>query len=103
MQEAVVVEAVTQIAEVLRAHARTARDGTPYWRHPIQSTALVQSAPLGPYLFTGTLGNALFFAALARISEKNDHHELARRTLAPLRSEIRSIAGDPARAQRIRQ
>lgn len=103
MREAVVVEAVTQIAEVLRAHVQTARDGTLYWRHPVQSTALVQSVPLGPYLFTGTLGNALFFAALARVSEENDHQELARRALAPLRSEIHSIVGDPARAQRIKQ
>jgi lantibiotic modifying enzyme len=103
LQKAVVEEAVTRIAEVLRAHARTARDDTVYWCHPARSTGLFQPAPLGPHLFAGTLGCVLFFVALARVSAKDDHQELARRALSPLRSEIHSVVGDPARARRIQQ
>jgi lantibiotic modifying enzyme len=103
MQKAVVEEAVAQIAEVLRTHARTARDGAVYWCHPTQSTGLFQPTPLGPHLFAGTLGNVLFFVALARVLEKNDYQELSLRALSPLRSEIRSVVGDPARARKIQQ
>jgi lantibiotic modifying enzyme len=99
----IVQEAVAQIAEVLRDHARTARDGTVYWCHPARSTDRTQAAPLGPHLFAGTLGCALFLAALARTWESNDHRELALQTLAPLRREIRSVVADPERAGRLRQ
>jgi lantibiotic modifying enzyme len=103
LQKAVVEEAVARIAEVLRGHARTARDGAVYWCHPAQSTGLAQPAPLGPHLFAGTLGCALFFVALARVSAKDDDRELARRALSPLRGEIHAVVGDPARARRVRQ
>jgi lantibiotic modifying enzyme len=103
LETVVVQEAVAQIVEVLRDHARTARDGAVYWCHPARSTDRAQAAPLGPHLFAGTLGCAWFLAALARTSERNDHRELALRALAPLRREIHSVVGDPERARRLQQ
>jgi lantibiotic modifying enzyme len=102
IENVVVEEAVAQIAGVLRDHARTARDGAVYWCHPARSTDRAQTAPLGPHLFAGTLGCALFLAALARTS-RSHHRELALQALAPLRREIHSVVGDPERARRLQQ
>lgn len=89
--------ACREIADTIREQASRARDGGVYWRQPSHSAGL-KPGLVGPHLFPGTVGIALFLAAAGRILEAEDLRALALNALEPLRREIREIVADPFRA-----
>lgn len=54
---------------------------------------------LGPYLYDGTTGIALFFAALAHQLNDSRYQQHCLETLAPVRKKFRSLAEQPGRAE----
>ncbi|MBV9107994.1 MAG: hypothetical protein JO306_01140 [Gemmatimonadetes bacterium] len=60
------------------------------------------AATLGPHLYDGVAGVALFLAALDRVRGGREHSELALRAVEPLRRAFRQLARDPDRAGRLR-
>lgn len=95
--------AALDIAEVLRVNARIARDGSTYWYHPSLPTPSIPSAPLGPHLYAGTSGIALFLAGIWRVYGGDGWRDICLRAITPLRADIREISADPNRAQRLQQ
>src|SRR5689334_20387623 len=89
--------ACQDIADTIRQQASCARDGGVYWRQPIHPAGL-KPALVGPHLFPGTVGIALFLAAAGHVLDEEDLLDLARHALEPLRREIRELAADPVRA-----
>jgi lantibiotic modifying enzyme len=61
-----------------------------------------QAGKLGPDLYAGVLGIALFLAALDHVRSRDDHRELVTRAIDPLRRTLRELVRDPDRAQRLR-
>ncbi len=57
---------------------------------------------LGPQLYDGTAGIALFFAALARVEGEGDSRQWALDAIAPLRRKLGELASDAERAGRLR-
>jgi lantibiotic modifying enzyme len=64
--------------------------------NPLRITAL------GPHLYNGTCGVALFFAALAKVTGSPRPAAIALQTLAPLRNKLRQLLADPPRAAELR-
>lgn len=58
--------------------------------------------PLGPHLYGGTAGIALFFAALYRTTGKEEHLSFALQTISPLRKKLAQLIEDPIRSKEIR-
>jgi len=89
----------SRIADEIHQQARYARDGNIYWRGP---TGIVEgrarAGPVGPYLYPGTLGIALFLAASERHRRSGADRDLCLQALVPLRREIAGLAAasDPA-------
>lgn len=93
------------IADQLRRSCLHAPDGRISWAGPVgYGTELIplRKVWLGPQLYDGTTGIALFFAALGRISGESEHRELAVRILAPLRRTLAVLAATPEQADQIR-
>src|ERR1700749_117959 len=84
-------EVFQSVVDIVRMHAVRALDGTPFWCHPVEPVEEVQPRPLGPHLYSGTLGIAWFLAAASRVLAADDLQELALQALAPLRREIHEI------------
>jgi len=95
--------ATLDIAEVLRANARVTHDGSMYWCHTSQPSPSLQPVLLGPHLYAGTTGIALFFAAIWSVYGGDGLRDISLRTIAPLRADIHKISADPNRAQRLEQ
>ena len=56
---------------------------------------------LGPNLYDGTSGIALFLAALSSVTGDGEAREIALRSIAPLAELLTSLAADPERAARL--
>ncbi|WP_141585381.1 lanthionine synthetase LanC family protein [Actinomadura sp. WMMA1423] len=95
--------ATMEIAEVLRANARVTSDGSMYWRHPSRPSPSLQPLPVGPHLYAGATGIALFFAAMWSVHGGDDLRDISLRTIAPLRADIREISVDRERVRRLHQ
>ncbi|MFL6236704.1 MAG: lanthionine synthetase LanC family protein [Thermoanaerobaculia bacterium] len=95
------LEAAWNIAGLLKAHATYTRSGRLAWYHPPRPTASIPSTLLGPQLYHGSLGIALFLAAAGRIFDDGELRDLCLETVSPLRREIREIVGDPIRSRRV--
>jgi lantibiotic modifying enzyme len=91
------------IAEVLRANAHFTRDGSMYWCHPSRPSPSLHPVLLGPHLYAGATGIALFFAAISSVCGGDGFRDISLRAIAPLRADIRKISADPDRAQRLQQ
>ncbi|MFP2930390.1 lanthionine synthetase LanC family protein, partial [Pyxidicoccus sp. 3LG] len=57
---------------------------------------------LGPNLYDGTSGIAVFLAALARVTGEARFRDLAHQALLPLRERLVALAADPSRAGALR-
>jgi type 2 lantibiotic biosynthesis protein LanM len=89
-------EASIRIADEIHQNARYAKDGNVYWRGPtVIVDGRAQARPVGPYLYPGTLGIALFLAACERHRRSGIDRDLALRAIAPLRREISSLVAAP--------
>ncbi len=92
-------EAAT-LGERIRASA-VDDGGRTGWRDPaVPLTASSKPPLLGPHLYAGTTGIALFLAALERATGSGESGDLALRTLGPLRRQLAHLAADPATAAR---
>lgn len=88
--------ASTRIADEIHQNARYAKDGNVYWRGPtVIVDGRAQARPVGPYLYPGTLGIALFLAACERRRRSGTDRDLCLQALAPLRREIAGLAAAP--------
>src|SRR5437588_11417168 len=85
---------------MIAARISRARDGTVYWLGPSLKDGAVVPVPLGPYLYPGTTGVALFLAAMGRAVGDGGYRELCLQALAPLRRELREVAKKPELAER---
>jgi type 2 lantibiotic biosynthesis protein LanM len=84
------IAAAAELAARLRAAVVRTRDGTPLWLAPRASAAPGKPAAVGPHLYDGTLGIALFLAAFDRIAGGSGHRELVLASIAPLRRRLAS-------------
>jgi lantibiotic modifying enzyme len=87
------------IGEYLRSCARRAVDGSPVWLKPPRPDR-GETAPraLGPHLYAGCAGVALFLAALGHVLGESEWHDLARRSLVPLRSRLAALTTADSKA-----
>ncbi len=87
------------IGEYLQSCARRAVDGSPVWLKPPRPDR-GETAPkaLGPHLYAGCVGVALFLAALGHVLEEGEWHDLARRSLVPLRSRLAALTRADSKA-----
>ncbi|MEU8899909.1 lanthionine synthetase LanC family protein [Nocardia sp. NPDC048505] len=92
--------ATVAIADALLGAARVGRDSGLHWCYP--DTGAGPTA-LGPHLFAGSSGIAVFFAALSKVDDTGRYREAGLRTIAALRADLRAITADPARARRLEQ
>ncbi|HET6231943.1 MAG TPA: lanthionine synthetase LanC family protein [Longimicrobiaceae bacterium] len=90
------ISEATRIGEVVNERSVQQPDGSATWLSP------TTGAPLGPTLYDGTLGIALFLAALDRVHGDGRHRALVLRAVAPLRRTVRALAADADRARRLR-
>jgi len=95
------VEAAGAIAGQLRAHARPVRSGGVVWLAPEQPERAAGAPPavLGPHLYDGTVGIALFLAAVDRVRGGTENRELVLQAVSPLRRLLGELARDPERAR----
>lgn len=93
------------IARDLRSHSRRTSGGEPCWGGPTgYGTDLIplRLVQLGPHLYDGTTGIALFLASLDRVIGDEPSRTLCLETIAPLRRKLNELAADPSRASLIR-
>src|SRR5258708_4107474 len=89
------------IGAQLRANARRAVDGSPVWLKARSAwPAPTGPLPLGPHLYNGSTGIALFLAALGHVLDDDGYRELALACLAPVRRHLAGLAADPTAAER---
>lgn len=89
------------IAAELRQHAVQCRDGSVTWLATKRDEA-GRARPLGPHLYGGTAGVALFLAALYRMTRKEEHCSFALQTISPLHRKLTQLIEDPIRANTLR-
>jgi lantibiotic modifying enzyme len=95
----------TAITQEIRSHHRRTPNRHVVWIGPSgYGTELIplHLAKLGPYLYDGTTGIALFLAAQARLQEDAAAQSLCLEVLEPLRRKLMELADDPERADRLR-
>lgn len=99
------LEEAVAIGEQLLGRRVFARDGSFAWIGPSgYGTELnpLRLDKLGPFLYDGTSGIALFLAALHRtLGQDSGFGQAALEALSPLRRKMRELAADPARADRL--
>lgn len=102
--EQLLEEAESIAKEIWRRRLRTPR-GNVAWRGPSgYGTDLtpLRVAQLGPDLYGGTTGIALFFAALAHVKGGGDFRAESLAAVAPLRGKLLELSTDPERASGLR-
>lgn len=94
--------ALTSIFLQLKDHCLSRPDGTIYWLAPASDSSASQQAPraLGPYLYDGSTGTAMFLAAYHHATGDQESRELALRTLGPLAAKLATLPGAQAGEQR---
>lgn len=97
------LELAEELAQPICEAAVHARDGTTTWcfLYPEEDGAQKRLF-LGPHVYAGVTGIAVFFAALARITQNPDYERLCLRAIEPIRREGSAMAGDPRRAAEVR-
>lgn len=90
--------AAAEIAAAVAARAVPARGGGATWLRE----GAGPPAPLGPHLYDGTAGVALFLAAFDHVRGTAEHRALVLGALAPLAATVRALGADPERASALR-
>lgn len=91
----------TAIAAVLQDKAVDRPGGGITWQAPPGHDG--KCAPsVGPHIYDGVLGIALFLAAHDHVCRNDDHRNLVLRAIGPLRRTLRELVCDKERAQRLR-
>jgi lantibiotic modifying enzyme len=91
-------DAARTIGRDLRDCARQALGGEAIvWLKPERrGSPAARPETLGPHLYAGATGIALFLAALGSLRQEEETRELALRALTPLRRQLARLAEDPA-------
>jgi len=103
-EESLFLDEAVAIGERLLAKRVFARDGGFTWLGLTgYGTAAnpLRTVKLGPYLYDGTAGVALFLAAMERIFGGSGYGEAALRALVPLRRKMSELIADPERRDRL--
>jgi lantibiotic modifying enzyme len=98
------IDEAARIAEQIRARVHRLDDGGVTWLGPTgYGTELspLRVLRLGPNLYRGTLGIALFLGAVARVIADGELRRLSLEAVAPLRRRLGELLADPAAAGRI--
>ena len=94
------VSAAARIVRELGDRALHCRDGSVTWRvvpeEPSRGEAL-----LGPHLYDGSPGVALFLGAFHEVTRDAEARDLALRAIAPLRAKVAQLVAEPERARRL--
>jgi type 2 lantibiotic biosynthesis protein LanM len=93
-----IIEAAAVLARQIHEHRTYAKDGSVTWLGPWNPPLgePVRLMPVGPHLYSGAAGIALFLAALYHTTGGSEHRELALHAIAPLRRKFTDIGADPA-------
>lgn len=104
MDRARLLEAGAALAERLWECRVRVKDGSVTWLRPMfaQAEKDYRLSPIEPYLYTGTAGIALFFAAAARVLGGSEHRQRSLHIIMPLRRLLSRLAAEPERAMRNR-
>lgn len=97
-----ITSAVTSIFLQLKDHSLSRPDGTIYWLAPESNSSTSQQPPraLGPYLYDGSTGAAMFLAAYYHATGDQESRELALRAVGPLAAKLATLPGAQAGEQR---
>lgn len=82
------------IGERLINQARPSRDGSVVWAKPVPGAG-EGSLFLGPHLYSGYTGVALFLAALTQATQDSQYRDLVGRALGPLRLQLSHLTDRP--------
>ena len=96
-------EAVAIGDRILASRAQT-RDGTPTWLGPTgygSDLSPLQLTKLGPNLYDGIPGIALFLAALGAVTGRADYADMGLQALAPFRRKLLEFVREPDRAAKL--
>jgi lantibiotic modifying enzyme len=89
------LDEATGIGESLHRAAIVLPGGALTWPKPSAAESQDRSKTLGPHLYNGSSGVALFFAALFRASGDEQHREVARKALLIPRRQLASLIAAP--------
>jgi class II lanthipeptide synthase len=98
------LSAAAKLGERIWRDRVRAQDGSVTWIRPGSPG---RGEPVGlrvrvdPYLYDGSAGIALFFAALARVEGGGDHRERSLQAIAPVRRRLAGLVADPEHAARL--
>lgn len=94
------IAVAAELASRIAASRVQDRRGGVSWRGPHNPSpgSPVQLSPVGPHLYGGFTGIALFLAAFVRVSGEREYCSLIFEILEPLRRKLAAIVTDPARA-----
>lgn len=91
------LEEAGSLEDQILAHARRTPSGEVVWLHPVASdNAGSPPVRVGPQLYDGVAGLALFLGALEHIEPREGRRDLILSTLAPVRHFLRTLAADGA-------
>lgn len=93
--------AARTLARSLHKDMLRVRDGSVTWRRPDRADPHTL-IPVGPHLYDGLSGIAVFFAALGRIESDSEYLDLSLEIVAPLRLLLKRLVAEPKRAQNMR-
>ena len=89
------LEEAGSLEDQLLSQARRTPDGEVIWLHPRSfDEGASQPVRLGPSLYNGVTGVALFLAAMEHVEPREGRRECILSALAPLRRQLRGEAGD---------
>lgn len=95
--------AAADIASGLADRAVACRGGAATWLAPRGEASENGAAPaaLGPHVYDGTSGVALFLAAYHHVTGETEARDLALRAVAPLRAKMSQLAASPQRSREL--
>ena len=95
-------ETAAEVSRQLRRYAHTLTDDSVVWLAPVATVAGGRPVLLGPHLYDGSCGVALFLAAHHRVSGAAADREVALAAVLPLRRKLRQLCADPERSAALR-
>lgn len=93
------IDKAGELAGETLQRALRAKDGSLTWTAIRSATpGSTEPVPVGPHLYGGTTGVALFMAAMAKVTGEARYAETAVEILEPLRKRFAALLADPERA-----
>jgi len=96
------LEVARGLADEIWARRVHAKDHSVTWFKPGRVEQERRSVRIDPFLYDGTSGIALAFAALSRVTDEVEYRDRSLQTIAPLRYRMAELVAVPERAARLR-